>query len=221
MHRLLFCIAVAFSSFQLGALTISPTVLELSTDLKSSAQIRLENTSLSPTPIEVAVRKLVFDENGNFNVENADDSDLMVFPPAAVLAPGGVQIFRLQWVGQPQLPQSESVFIRFTQPAIEELDESAGSALAVEIHYNALVHLSSSNQQPLVTLDVDESGAAAISNRGNRYTFLSKIRFYSEALPSIESPETVFGERFLPPFSTIAVDVLPSVKSGRYVGEKR
>ncbi|PKF51077.1 hypothetical protein AT251_06620 [Enterovibrio nigricans] len=149
MHKALMCILGGVLGFHADALTISPTIIEMSTQSRATAQIRLENSSSKQTSIEVSVRHLVFDRDGNFTVEDTENAELVVFPPAAVLEVGGVQVFRLQWLGKGNLPKSESFFVRFTQPALEPFDnpdswdKSAGSALAIEIHYNALVHVSS------------------------------------------------------------------------------
>ncbi|MDD1781922.1 hypothetical protein LRP49_12130 [Enterovibrio sp. ZSDZ35] len=222
-----FCILLALLSFELTALTITPTVLEISTQPKMSAQIRLENTSSKQTPIEVSVRHLVFDDGGSFVVEDAENTDLVVFPPAAVLDVGGVQIFRLQWLGNASLPQSQSFFVRFTQPALEMPEiidgtgNESGSALAIEIHYNALIHLSSPSQKPDLTLRVSSEGVATLTNRGDRYTFLSRFRFLHQTKHVLEMPETLFGERFIPPNTSVVLDSVSSVVPGIYVGESR
>lgn len=202
-------------------LTISPTVLEMSASTRSTAQIRLENHNTHSIPIEASLHQLVFDSDGGYDTQAADDAGLMIFPPAAVLPAGGIQIFRLQWLRSDTLPASKSFFVRFTQPPLKDDMRNAPSGVAIEIHYNALVHLSSPAQRANVALSIDKEGTATLSNRGNRYTFLSRIQFLHDTNPNIDTPEQVFGERFLPPFSAFTFPAPASLHIGDYESEAR
>ncbi|MGF1864976.1 hypothetical protein L4D15_06795 [Enterovibrio norvegicus] len=216
----LWVIAVSLISVRASyGLTISPTVLEMSASTRSTAQIRLENHNTHSIPIEASLRQLVFDANGGYDTQDADDVGLMIFPPAAVLPAGGIQVFRLQWLGGNTLPASQSFFVRFTQPPLENDLADAPSGVAIEIHYNALVHLSSPSQRAQVFLSIDPNGEATVSNRGNRYTFLSRLQFLHDKHPSIDAPEQVFGERFLPPFSSFTFPAPAPLQTGEYESE--
>ncbi|WP_155859034.1 fimbrial biogenesis chaperone [Enterovibrio calviensis] len=202
-------------------LTISPTVLEMSATSGRSAQIRLENHNTFSIPIEASLRQLVFSHDGSYDAVEAEDSELMVFPPATVLPAGGIQIFRIQWLGSDTLPSSQSFFVRFTQPPIQGDMSDAPSGVAIEIHYNALVHLSSRTQSARLSLEVSDNGVARLSNSGNRYTFLSRMRFIKDTNVGIDKPDQIFGEHFIPPFSTIELTTPNEIQSGLYDGEAR
>ncbi|MGF1766396.1 molecular chaperone [Enterovibrio makurazakiensis] len=202
-------------------LTISPTVLEMSISSRSSAQIRLENHNTFSIPIEASLRRLTFDADGSYDAMETDGSELMVFPPAVVLPAGGIQIFRIQWLGNNTLPTSQSYFVRFTQPPIESNMSDSPSGVAIEIHYNALVHLSTRSQSARLSLDVSDDGVTTLSNHGSRYTFLSRIRFLQSPNIRIDKPENVFGEHFVPPHSTIKLSTPSEIHSGHYDSEAR
>ena len=223
--RLVIGVMVLIRIHVAGAMILNPTVQAVDTSHAGMAQITLTNTSTETMPIEVTLRRILFQESGEFTAVDDSDPPFLVFPPAVVLKPGQSQVFRLQWLGQKALLRSESYFVRFTQlqlkPRIQT--QSHLSGISVQIHYNALVHFFAEKLHPLVSLTIHAPGVAIVTNHGTRYAYLSQFQFVpsSGASHPLEHLAKKTGERFLPPGCKIKLLVPSNISSGQYVGMLR
>ncbi|MCG6450842.1 molecular chaperone, partial [Vibrio parahaemolyticus] len=135
--------------------------------------------------LEANVRRLTFAPDGTFETSSSPNEDILVFPPAAMLAPGKRQTFRIQWLSKVALDVSQSYFIRFSTANIDrkstqvEKVNGLSTGINLKIHYNALLHVHSSSLQPDVKLHIGEHGSLTLTNSGNRFTFTSLLRFDS------------------------------------------
>lgn len=97
------------------SMSLSPIHIEMaSTGLGSRAQITVTNDSQWPLPVEITVHNMTMDEAGGRSLGRSDN-EFLVFPPQALVPAGQSQVFRLQWVGEPQLSRSESFLISANQ----------------------------------------------------------------------------------------------------------
>ncbi|MCW8327209.1 fimbria/pilus periplasmic chaperone [Photobacterium sp. SDRW27] len=161
------------------ALEIGPLVHEITTESKSNrTKITLRNNSSSYQLIDASVSRLVF-EGADYDFNPATGNDLLVFPPAFKLEPGDSQSVMVIWGGAAQLSESLSYSIKFS--AINEIDPSKKGAIGIEIHYNVIVHVSSSLQAAdIAQVPIRGSKAAdgllfAVENRGSKYSKLSNF----------------------------------------------
>lgn len=186
IHRMFFLIN-AIASYNLNALEISPLSIELKTDTKPSyQQIIIRNTSNRTTPVEITLNKINFNdysEKNQFTLSEQDGfTDLLVFPPALVLEPGSTQAIRVQWSSDTVLSESRSYFIRFSQPQLsqEQDNSSEPSGVKVFVHFNAVVHVSStklSSDLNVVpnSIEISKDGKqlnVSINNKGQSYHYL-------------------------------------------------
>jgi P pilus assembly chaperone PapD len=134
---------------------ISPMVTALSIDSRPNyQQILIKNNSNVTLPVEIDVNRIQFNPfavGSSYTVVPETTPDLLVFPPAIVLAPGAVQSVRVQWLGQKSLPESQSYFIRFSQPQLSD-DNTNKSGVKIFVHFNAAVHVSASGMKPLLVI---------------------------------------------------------------------
>ncbi|MEZ9368835.1 hypothetical protein AB4140_08425 [Shewanella sp. 10N.286.51.B2] len=135
---------------------ISPMVTALSIDSRANyQQFLITNNSNLTLPVEIDVNEIEFNplaSGASYKVISETSTDLLVFPPATVLAPGAVQSVRVQWLGQDTLANSQSYFIRFSQPQLVD-DSASKSGVKIFVHFNAAVHVSSSKQQPQLVIN--------------------------------------------------------------------
>lgn len=97
------------------AMSVSPTHIELKSAGKASrAQVVVRNDSNRPLPVEATLKQLSLDENGQRRTKSGADS-FLVFPPQTLIPPGASQVFRINWVGEPLLPKSESYMLTLAQ----------------------------------------------------------------------------------------------------------
>lgn len=111
------CLALIGHSFAwpAAAMTVSPTQVEMTSIGKASqARIVVVNNSAKPLPVEAAMRRAVLDESGVAQTTEASD-DFFVMPPQALIPPGASQVFRIQWLGEPLLAESQSYLLFLNQ----------------------------------------------------------------------------------------------------------
>ncbi|MBU1209936.1 MAG: molecular chaperone [Alphaproteobacteria bacterium] len=143
------------------AFSVSPTHIELvSVGRAGRSQIVVQNTESVSLPIEVTVDKFKLDENGRRKNVKAGE-DFLVFPAQALIPAGGTQVFRLQWVGEPMLAESQSYIVNISQIPVRM--PKGHSGLQVAVSFGALVNVAppkSQAQLDLVATDIvtDQSG---------------------------------------------------------------
>ncbi|WP_215408169.1 fimbria/pilus periplasmic chaperone [Vibrio gigantis] len=195
---------------QTFGITLFPTVIELNTDHRATSQLVVTNNSTQDLLLEANVRRLNFLSDGTFETSVLASEEMFVFPPAAMLAPGERQVFRIQWLGNRSLETSQSYFVRFSAVNIGQnntrIDKSIGltTGINLQVHYNALLHIHSSSLAPDVKLHIDEQGKLTLTNSGSRFTYTSLLHF-----PGLESQSQkvheALGEQFVPPRSIITL----------------
>lgn len=105
----------AVSSSPACAMSVQPTQIEMvSAGQRARAQVSVTNDGATPMPVELVIESLSIDEKGASRTTAGGDS-FLIFPPQALIAPGASQVFRLQWVGEPQMAKSESFIITVNQ----------------------------------------------------------------------------------------------------------
>jgi fimbrial chaperone protein len=113
------------------AMNVSPIQLEMmSAGTSSRGAIRVTNESPTPLPVEVSVRRLTQDENGNRTYSPGGEEEFLLLPPQALIPPGASQVFRVQWVGEPMLAESQSFMLFVSQVPVKP---RPGSTLAVQV----------------------------------------------------------------------------------------
>jgi len=218
---------------------ISPMVTALSIDSRPNyQQILVKNNSNVTLPVEIDVNRIRFNpfaDGASYTVVPDATPDLLVFPPAIVLAPGAVQSVRVQWLGQASLPESQSYFIRFSQPQLVD-DNINKSGVKIFVHFNAAVHVSASGLKPLLVIkrsSITQQAASAekdnpsqdkqtkasalvqfsIDNQGGRYANLNDYRLIITRVDGTKfdlQGEALVAEQtntFFPPNSTRNVSI--------------
>ena len=100
------------------------------------SQFTLNNTSSEAVPVETIINRIELDENGKSH-ETLANEDFLVFPPQALIKPGTSQVFRVQWVGEPNLSQSQSYMISVAQIPVKM--GKAKSAVQVVMSFGVVV----------------------------------------------------------------------------------
>lgn len=106
---------LAAPSAPVAAMSVQPTHVEMTAvGQHARAQVTVTNDSAAAMPVELSIERLMLDEKGTQRTAAAGDN-FLIFPPQAMIAPGSSQVFRLQWVGEPTMNQSESYMISVNQ----------------------------------------------------------------------------------------------------------
>lgn len=195
---------------QTFGITLFPTVIELNTDHRTTSQLVVTNNSTQDLPLEANIRRLKFLSDGTFQTSDLSNEEIFVFPPAAMLAPGERQVFRIQWLGNQTLETSHSYFVRFSTVNIGQNNAktnkptSLTTGIKLQVHYNALLHIHSSSLEPDVKLHIDEQGKLTLTNSGSRFTYTSLLHFAGLESHNQQIHEAL-GEQFIPPRSIITL----------------
>jgi fimbrial chaperone protein len=143
------CLALLFPGHAL-ALGMSPMSLELSSAGGGSrSQFTINNNSNAPAAVEITVETLSYSEDGKAVRKLADD-DLMISPPVAMIQPGASQVFRVQWVGDPDLATSRSFMVMASQLPLR--DKSGKPVVQVTQAFGAIVNVAPLNGRSTLNL---------------------------------------------------------------------
>lgn len=148
-----------------NAMSVSPIEVEMSSvGMKSHAQITVVNDAPDPLPVQAIVQTLSLNERGEKKLSIADD-DLLVFPMQAMIPPGGMQIFRIQWVGVPELPQSKTFLVSLNQVPVRA--RGAQTVVQVVIGLGVLINVAPPTGAPKIRLL--QTGVVRDSISGKRH----------------------------------------------------
>lgn len=144
------CLLTAAGLQSVHAMTVSPIHVEMAAlGTSSHTTVTVTNNSAAPMPVETLIEKLSLDETGRRKTSKADDN-FLVFPPQAIIPAGGAQVFRLQWVGAPDLAKSESYLLSVEQVPVR-LPKGSGKVQMV-MNFGVVINVASAQGAPELNL---------------------------------------------------------------------
>ena len=153
-------------------------VLEL-TAAKGKGEIRVVNDGSKQLPVEIVVSRVELSESGETIAKPAGD-EFLVFPPQALVSPGATQNFRIQWVGDPQIKQSQSYIFSVNQVPVRM--PAGKSGVQVVFNFATVVNVAPATGQSAINLvsagiGKDEKGklhpTVTVKNPGNIHAKLT------------------------------------------------
>ncbi len=167
--------ALALQPITAQAAKVSPMIVELEPIGRDTvARIELTNDGARDIPYEVLMMRGIISEDGELGMQPADDQ-FLVFPAQAVVEGNSQQVFRVQYVGDPDLPQSETFYMSIRQVPVDF--EGGSSQVQVVVNYNVLMNVVPDGTSPAATVSEVEAatddGQAGlrlrVGNDGTRY----------------------------------------------------
>ncbi len=119
------------------AMRVSPMVSELTTSgAGSAARIEVGNIGSAALPFETRITRMEMGADGGITEIDADE-DFLVFPPQGVVATGGRQVVRVQWVGEPNIDTSKAYYlwVRQLPVATDTTPSETGGSVSVSVLY--------------------------------------------------------------------------------------
>ncbi|WP_178306508.1 fimbrial biogenesis chaperone [Vibrio algicola] len=171
---LIVCILVSSNSY---AFRVEPFLQAMEPlGKKASATFKVINDSDKPLPIETEILRAHVNEQGK-EVTQPDDSFFLI-PPQTMIPPQSSQVFRLKYIGEPILSQTEAYRLVFKQLSLDENQGKSGVQLL--FHFNVLLLVSPKDAKSnLITNIADHKDKKSIDvklkNEGNKYVDLSKL----------------------------------------------
>ena len=160
-------------------MSVSPITLDMGASGKSTDQISVINDGAVPLPVEIVISRMEMDENGQTATKLAGD-EFLLFPPQAMVAPGATQVFRVQWVGDPQIKQSQSYIFSVNQVPVKM--PAGKSGVQVVFNFATVVNVAPASGQSAINvvstgLAKDDKGkphpALTVKNPGNIHAKLT------------------------------------------------
>ena len=162
------------------AMSVSPIVVEMSSiGRHARSSIRVVNDSNKKLPVEVVITRVELGTRGEQKSTPAGD-EFLVFPPQAIVAPGSTQIFRIQWVGEPVIPASQTYIFSVNQVPVKMPKGQTG--VQVVFNFGTVVNVAppeGSASLQLISTDIARDAknkrrpALTLKNSGNIHARLS------------------------------------------------
>lgn len=165
-----------------AAVTVSPMVVDMETvGRRAVARLQVVNTWANPVPVEITVERVELDQEGTPSTVPAED-DFLVFPPLALIPPGRTQVFRIQYLGDPDLDRSRSYIFNTRQVPVE-LPQDA-NAIQILFNFRVVVNVAPPGARPELAVVAAEpvtdaesdrvTVALTVENRGDGHGYLSR-----------------------------------------------
>lgn len=206
---------------------VTPIVINLeNAGRRSGGSLTVSNTEKRPLPVELVVSQLELLPDGKTNSTPAPDQ-FLVFPPQAVVPPGESQVFRVQYIGDPDMKQSAAYSISVDEiPVKLEPTQPAGGGTTAQIQVvysiSSLVVVAPVGAKHALSMGpariaVDDKGVAraafTLRNDGDRHAYLSDGKLtltmkdesgkqvWQKSLDALEV-RTIIGIGYVPPHGT-------------------
>ncbi len=157
------------------AARVSPMIVEVKPlGRQSVARVEMVHDGQSDFPAEVQMFRGVISERGQLELIPADE-DFLVFPAQVIVPARSQQVFRVQYIGEPELAASEMYYMQIRQIPVDIGPQQ--SQVQVVVNFNVLVNVipDGANPEPVVDsiVPVAREGMNGLEvrviNNGNRY----------------------------------------------------
>lgn len=178
LRKLLFvwgAVALAVAPVAVEAARVSPMIVEVKPVGRGSvARVELTNPGQTAFPVEVQMFRGVISEAGELELTPADEK-FLVFPPQRIVPPQSQQVFRVQYIGEPELAASEIYYMQIRQIPV---DIAPGqSQVQIVVNFNVLVNVIPDGVSPEPVVESahpavreDVTGIEVrLANHGKRY----------------------------------------------------
>lgn len=173
------CVGLVLPAAPASAYQVAPMIYDLKPSGAGAATIiRVRNDGDKPLTIELEVEKRTFDENAVESRVPVDD-DFVIFPLQAVVPPGRVQAVRVQYIGKPDLKQSETYLVTVKQVPVA-LPDQKESGVQMVFNFSTMASIvpeGTKAQVELVSSVRDANGLELrLRNNGARYANLASSK---------------------------------------------
>ena len=165
------------------AARVSPMIVEVKPlGRQSVARVELVHDGQSDFPAEVQMFRGVISEKGELELVPAD-GDFLVFPAQVIVPARSQQVFRVQYIGEPEMAASEMYYMQIRQIPVDL--GSGESRVQVVVNFNVLVNVIPDGANPEPVIDYirpitreEVSGLEVrVVNNGTRYFTAGKLNW--------------------------------------------
>jgi fimbrial chaperone protein len=177
-------IAAAFAMSLLAAsgasaMSVEPMLLDLASVGKTAQQsFRVANNGAAAIPVEIAVSRIELGPNGEQSGQPAG-KEFLIYPPQAIIPAGASQVFRVQWIGEPDLAKSRSYRFDVAQVPVKLSKEQSG--IQIVMNFGVTVNVAPPGAKsdiqvigaaPVVGKDGKRLASLTVKNPGSKHAYL-------------------------------------------------
>ncbi|MGH1351627.1 MAG: fimbrial biogenesis chaperone [Methyloligellaceae bacterium] len=134
----------------INAMGVNPVVMEMtSAGRGSKGSIRVVNDGKNKLPVEIVISRVELGPEGEQSLRPAGE-EFLIFPPQALVPPGATQNFRVQWVGKPDIPESQSYIFSVNQVPVKMPKGQSGVQLV--FNFGTVVNVGPPSGAPSIKL---------------------------------------------------------------------
>lgn len=144
------CAVLLFGSSLANAARVSPMIVEIQPQGGGSvARVEMTNDADRDIPFEARLMRGEISEKGELSLTPADDQ-FLVFPAQTIIQKKSQQVFRVQYVGNPELATSEIYYLSLQQVPVKIAPGQ--NKVQVVVNYNVLVNVVPNGSKPVATV---------------------------------------------------------------------
>jgi fimbrial chaperone protein len=163
------------------AMAVEPMVLDMTASGKAARHaFKVSNPGTKVLPVDIAILSLELGQNGEQMTKKAAE-DFLVFPVQAMIPPGGSQVFRVQWIGEPDLAKSRTY--RFDVGQLPVQTPKGTNGIQILMSFGVTVNVAPlqgksdikvMSAAPIVGKDGRRLATLTVQNPGNSYAYLKQ-----------------------------------------------
>lgn len=140
---------------------------------QSQGTIAINNTREQPLPVEMRVLRRVIAEDGTQSFVPADD-DFIIFPPQFQVSAGNSQAVRFQYIGNPQVAESQGYVMQVAEVPVRQ---PGASGFSVVYNFGVAVYVDPPRASERLTVESAEVREGRlhlrVRNAGNKYGYIN------------------------------------------------
>ena len=137
------------------AAKVSPMIAELKPSGRNSVlRVTVTNTSERDIPYEVRMVRGEITPDGQLETTPAEE-DFLVFPAQSIIEGQSQQVFRVQYIGEPLLDQSQVYYMSIRQVPVA--NQQSIAQVLVSVNYNVLINIVPNGSRPMPTVTAIEN----------------------------------------------------------------
>jgi fimbrial chaperone protein len=184
LPRLIFAFIVAaavqpFAVPSVLAMAVEPLLLDLTSSGRTAQQsVKVINNEARPLPVELSVSRLELGLDGEQKTASSAD-EFLIYPPQAMIPKGGSQVFRIQWIGEPDIPKSRSYQLMVSQLPVKMAKDQNGIQIVMSFGVTVNVappagksDLVVTGASPVTDKDGKRRASLTVKNPGNKHAYL-------------------------------------------------
>lgn len=162
-----------------SAMAVEPMLLDISTaGQKAQQSFKVVNNGTAPLPVEIAIARLELGLDGEQKVAPGGE-EFLVYPAQAMIPKGGTQVFRVQWIGDPDIPKSRTYRFNVSQVPVKLPKDQSGIQIVMSFGVTVNVappqgkwDLVVTAAAPVTAKDGKRVAAVTVKNPGNKHAYL-------------------------------------------------